>query len=347
VTTFLTQIQGSGTGQYFADQNNQPYLVRWDTVWALITNAGNSGGATTYQTDMDNYCSIRSSLGFNGFLSTPTGTTQSGGPSNNGHTWDGVAPFSSPGVLNNTFWTRVDYLLNSAQSNGMTVVLNVAFTYAFAPGCPLDASVWTNTQYQNYGTALGGRYKNQANLVWEFGDDYDEYSVDYDTQFNAILTGIRGAGDTHLISIENINECTSRYAQDGSEGFDWGIASAQFDWCYSYNTAYNAVEDAYTEAAAHSVPSICVCKMDGWYDNEWFGNTPTESVELYGRKWAWWSLSSGSRGTMYGNGDLYPWPTGVIASGLAGSSPGSQYMQPAALDSIWNTFASFPGWHRP
>jgi hypothetical protein len=342
---FLTSIAGSGTGQYFADENSLPYLVRWDTVWALVTNAGNSGGATTWQSDIDGYCAARAGQGFNGFLVTTTGLPQSGGPNLDGSTWDGVAPFTSPGVLNDPYWQRVDYLLNAAAVRGMTVVLNVMFTYAMGTsGACLFG--WTNPQFTAYGTALGNRYGSQANFIWEFGDDYDPGSVNRDTAFSACLTGIRGTGDTHLISIENLNEGTSRYSLDGTTSWSWGISNAQLNWCYSYGAAYLAVEDAYKEAAAHSTTSLLTCKMDGWYDNQWQGATPSESIELFGRKWVWWSLSSGSRGTMYGNGDLYSWPSGALASGLPGASPGAQYIQPAALNAAWNAFASLQGWNR-
>ena len=83
--------------------------------------------------------------------------------------------------------------------------------------------------------------------------------------------------------------------------------------------------------------------MDGWYDNE--GTSVTESMELYGRKSYWWALSSGSRGFMYGQEPLCRWNANALSSGLAGPSPGSQYMQPGAIKTILDTFASFPGWH--
>ena len=37
-----------------------------------------------------------------------------------------MAPFTSPCVLNSTYWTRVDYLLTTAASYGFT-----GFLYAF------------------------------------------------------------------------------------------------------------------------------------------------------------------------------------------------------------------------
>ena len=344
---FLTGTAGSGEALYFTDQYNNPYMVQWETVWALIVNAGNSGGGTTYQSDMAGYCAARSAQGFNGILVTPTNTTEGGAPSDNGNTWDGVAPFSSPGVLNNTFWIRLDYLLAQALSYGMTVCVNAMMSYSLYHTVGAIYG-WTNTQYQNYGAAVGARYASQANLVWEVGDDYGDAifgGQTYDTQFSSFLTGLRGAGANQLISIENQSDSSSRYSDDGSTSYTWGIANAQFNWCYSYNTSYNAVEDSYTEAAAHSVTSLCNVKMDGQYDNQWGGVTPTESIELYWRKWAWWALSSGSRGFMYGNGDLFSWPSGAIAGTLLTANPGASYVKPAALATAWSSFGQMDGWH--
>jgi hypothetical protein len=61
---FLTSVAGTGTAQYFADENGFPYLLRWDSIWGLIVAAGNSGGATTWQSDMDNYCAARAGQGW-------------------------------------------------------------------------------------------------------------------------------------------------------------------------------------------------------------------------------------------------------------------------------------------
>ena len=347
---FLHGTAGTGTGQYFTDQNGQPYLLRWDTVWNLIVNAGNSGGATTWQSDMDGYCAARAAEGFNGFLTTPVATSSAipGAPFVNGNTWDGVAPFSSPGALNGVFWARVDYLLNSAQASGLTVVMNVGYTYSlFDTGAPLNA--WTTGQFQSYGAAVGARYSSVPNLIWEVGDDYggswDGGLNGFDAQFNAFLTGLRSSGAAQMISVENMSEGSSRYPIDLAQTYAWGVANAQFDWIYSYDVAYTAIENAYGEAAAKSVPNLAVVKMDGWYDNQYNGGTLTESVELFARKWIWWTLSAGSRGAMYGQNELYQWPVNALSSGLASASPGSQYMQPAALNLAWNTLASFTGWH--
>ena len=49
-------------------------------------------------------------------------------------------------------------------------------------------STWGTTQYQQYGAALGARYKNQPNLMWLFGDD--SFLGNFDSFWTAFLTGL-------------------------------------------------------------------------------------------------------------------------------------------------------------
>ena len=338
---FLTGIAGSGTGQYFTDQYGAPYLIRWDSVWGLIAQAGSAGAPVTWQSDMTGYCAARSAEGFNGFITTPTSSGQVTGNAADGDTWDGVAPFSAPGVLNDTFWQRVDYLLSTAASYGLTVLLDAVMTYATVSGGCLSG--WTTTQYQAYGAALASRYAGTPNLVWHTGDDYNEApgATLTDADLTAWLAGVRGTGDTRLVSIENAAESTSRKSLDGSTTYSWGTANAQYNYCYTYNTGYDAVEIAYQEASP-----LAVCQMDGWYDNDSGEGGTTEPPELFMRKLVWWALSSGSRGYQYGNADLWYWPADALASGLVSASPGDLYMQPAALNTILDTFAGLAGWHQ-
>ena len=331
---YLTSVAGSGTGQYYADQYGQPYMIRWDTMWNIIPNAGNSGGATTWQSDMDAFCAIRSGQGFNGFEATTTSVPAIGSINEDGRTWDGILPFvgGDPSVLTATFWDRVDYLVASAASYGMTFCINPFFRYSYTDsGGALNGC--TTTQAGNYGAAVGARYADAVNVVWSVGDDYEG---DFDSTLTAFLNGLRGAGAGQLISVENHSESTSRFFIDSSTATPWGTSNAQFQWCYSYNTTYNAIEYAYTEASP-----LPVARMDGYYQNQALP-TLTEGARLYLRKATWWALSSGSRGFNMGRQDTFPWPVNIVSSGLLASNT----FDNSDLKTIWNIFSSLQGWHQ-
>ena len=57
------------------------------------------------------------------------------------------------------------------------------------------------------------------------------------------------------------------------------------------------------------------------------------------RDLAWWALSSGSRGYIYGSEATWQWGSGALAAVTSGNFPGTD--QPV----IWDTFEALTGWH--
>ncbi len=323
MASFLTSIAGSGTGQYPADASGSPWMFKGDFSWSLVTNSGQGGaGGGTWQQDMTSYCATRSSQGFNLLYCDIVNCSILGGPNDNGETFDGVLPFTGGvvGALNNTYWDRVDYLVSTAASYGMTCQFNVAPTETFSGGCVFNTA--TTGQCTSYGAALAARYGSASNIFWAFGDDY--FST-YDTQYQAILNALRSGGDNHLCTIENFVECDSRYYAYNGSSQAWGLANAQVNLIYTYNAAYVNVEYGYTETSP-----VCVALLDGWWDA---ANTD------FMRNLAWWALSSGSRGQNYGNSAIAYTPSGFIA---ALTTNPDDYAQAA----YWSIFSGFPGWHR-
>src|SRR5512142_1753856 len=153
-------------------------MVKGDSAWALLSNAGVTSGHTPAQ-DITGYLTVRQSQGFNAFVVAVPGGPNSGSINANGNTQDSIAPFTSPGVLNAAYWARVDYMLTQAAAYGFTVFMDVMFAQAVdqSPGPLLG---WTDAQYTAYGTALGTRYGTTPNLVWFFGNDWNgDFATSY------------------------------------------------------------------------------------------------------------------------------------------------------------------------
>ena len=320
MTSFFTQVLGSGVNQYPADASGNPWMFKGDFCWGLVTNSGQGGaGGGTYQQDMTNYLSTRWNQGYNQAYCTLVNCTALGGPNDNGATFDGVVPFTGGvvGTLNNTYWNRVDYLVSAAQSQGMTMMLNVAPTEAFNAGCVFASA--TTGQCTNYGAALAARYGSAPNVWWSFGDDY--FST-YDTQYTAILDALRSGGDTHPCTIENFTEADSRYYPYDGSTQAWGLANADVSLVYSYNTQYTNVEAAYTEASP-----VCVALLDGWWDNG------TD----FDRNQFWWSMSSGSRGRYYGNAGSISYTQAGFISDLSSDTNG------ILQGTYWDIFSGLGG----
>lgn len=321
---FATSVGGSGTGSYLQDQFSNPWLMRGDFSWALVTNAGQGGsGGGTWQADMTNYLAARAGQGFNMVYCTLLNCTALGGPANSGATFDGVVPFTGGiGVLTSAYWARVDYLVTTAAAYGFTCLFNICPSEVSGAGCVMASA--TTGNYTTYGAALGARYASAANILWTFGDDY--YGGN-DTNLSACLTALRGAGDSHLVSIENFMDADSRYYAYNGSSNAWGLANAQWNWCYSYTCQYVDVMYAYTEPS----PGPPVILNDGLWDDYGADNQ---------RRNIWWALSSGSRGYCYGSDATAYTPSGFIAA------VGSPADSSASVGAYWAAFASFTGWHK-
>jgi len=316
LSNYITDLASRTGISYFVDSRGNPRLIMGDAVWALMGNAGrwNSGN---WQGDFDTFTATRAAQGFNILYGKPIGTTQSGNLDNFGKTFDGLYPFQggtpSTGVsganpssgLTAAFWARIDYFLNSCVLNGITVMMNAIgydsdFEGASGPLVGKPSSEW-----QAYGAALGARYANQPNLIWHLADDY--FGGSSDTLISAFMTGVRGAGDTHLVGIENMPESDCRQTFDSTPATcAWGTSNAQYNFVYSYNQEYYAVEQSYAETSP-----ITVFKGDGYF---YQGNSTYSTFDRGFRQAGWWALAAGARGRIDGSESIWQWASTAQAS---------------------------------
>lgn len=294
---YITGISADGT--YFVDQNNNPRLMCGEDIWALVVNGGRWGG--TCQTDIDDYLSARGGQGYNTaeVLAYSDPDANMSFVHTDGRDWDGLWPFISTNDpssgLNNAFWVKRDYLLTSAATYGFTVVMNITGTTTGQTGSLTYG--WTDQQWTDYGTNLATRYLGVPNLFWIMGD---EYSGGFDTQYSLLVSAIRAAGDNRPLSLQSVEETTSRThidtAGDGTPT-DWGATNAQYNWCYSYNVSYTPIEVGKTETPA--IPTI-------WGDGGYLTSDSGTELDTE-RNQLWWCLSSGGSGFSTGDNNIYPW----------------------------------------
>jgi hypothetical protein len=340
--SYITGLAGGSQG-YFADSNGTPRLFLADEAWGVPSGAGqfysgpSYGYANAWQNDMANFLTVRANQGFTVITADPYGNSIHGG-NDNGTTWDGVAPFTTPfNVFNSSFWTRIDFFISFAATVGITVNLNVAYTYDWGTAGNGDGSgtlftSMTGAQATAYGVALGNRYGSTPNLIWMFGDDY---SQTLDTLFTDIMTGIQSTGDTHAASIEYYPSGTTSHrdlsAPTGGTPFTWGSAYATYNWVYYYWSSYYGVEEAYADPAA-PLPVI-------WADGFFYGDAGSPYDERIMRNMVWWALSSGARGCTTGSDAVFPWNAGS-QSALTSET----WFAQQALN-VRKAFESLPGWH--
>ena len=101
-------------------------------TWGIIVNAGawtGGGSPVNYQTEMTNFLSARSAQGVTVVMTDPVWSESPNTESSSGNTWDSVTPLAggstdpSTAALNSSFWTRVDYLIATAATYGITIGL--------------------------------------------------------------------------------------------------------------------------------------------------------------------------------------------------------------------------------
>ncbi|MEO6509980.1 MAG: DUF4038 domain-containing protein, partial [Nocardioides sp.] len=239
--------------------------------------------------------------GFNGVLTLAVGGAS--GSNQNGTTWDGIAPFSGAiGDLNNAYWTRVDQFIDAMAAQGLTVILNLASSYAEASGGALTGLNPSNGAA--YGTAIGRRYQGRPNIVYEFGVDDFGYA---DGDHQAIADAIRATGDTHLITVQYMAESNSRTDSSSQRIGTFGAdADVDYDEIYSYNASYLETQRDY-QLGGPTRPTLFA---NGHYDQSGTNDHFDWHVMADNLGWA---LTSGSKGSYYGSEATWQWGSGAYA----------------------------------
>jgi hypothetical protein len=290
-TSSVYPLHPSANGRYMLDASNAPFLIIGDAPHSILAKLNNSDAAT-YLTD-------RGQRGFNALWiellcdSYTFGYGNEGTP-NYGRDINGNNPFTATlaggyydlTTPNEAYWSHVDFIVQTAAANG----LQCLFT-------PLDQGGWTQTSLTNgvarctqYGQFLGNRYKNYPNIIWNFGNDFQQWRTQLnDAVILAIADGLRSADSNHLITIE----------------LDYSISESQDDpnWIPRINT--NGVYTYYPTYAetyvAYNKPTVMpVLFLEENYENE--GNVGELGTPFVLRHQEYWSLTAGAlAGHMYGS----------------------------------------------
>ncbi len=328
---FLTKV--SRNGRYFLDQRRRPVMLKGDTVWGLVFNAGRWGNGTTWRSDIKNYIAARAASGYNAVYVAALGNTVNEGRYDSGAAWDGVSPWvggsassigPNVGTLNDAYWHRVDYLLSTAKAAGITVMLDIVYGDDIwedgRPGAMSEhGELPSDAQMRTYGRMLGHRYKRFPNLIWMIGGDYFGNA---DAKVAITLKAIRATGSKQLISVEN---------WDKSSSYSTGLGRHFAQWAdvYSYAPTYRWCEKAWAQKKR---PVVWV---DGYYDQD-----AGASNDLLYRQEVGWALTSGGRGSVYGAEGLWGWSSGSLKMARHPDAAARQMV------TAWRAVSKLPRWFR-
>jgi hypothetical protein len=286
-------LRPSANHRYVVDSNNVPFLIIGDAPHSILAKLNNAD-ATTYLTD-------RGNRGFNALWiellcdDYTFGYGTEGETPNYGRDVNGNNPFTSTlagsnyydlTTPNEAYWSHVDFIVQTAAANG----LQCLFT-------PLDQGGWTQTSLANdvarclqYGQFLGNRYKNSPNIIWNLGNDFQNWRNPLnEAPILAIVDGIRSADLNHLITIQ----------------LDFPASESQDDVNFIPRINTNGVYTYYPTYAecyvAYNKPTIMpVLFLEENYEGE--NNLCELGTPSILRRQEYWSLTAGAlAGHMYGS----------------------------------------------
>jgi len=273
---------GAG-GRYLVDGLGAPFLIISDSPQGMLVCLSTS--------QMDTYFSTRASQGFNAAqCHIICGTTFGGGSNTDYETYDSITPFTSQGDISTpreTYFARLDTLIETAYEYGITVFLNAAEM--------VDAhDLWKdngNTKCYNWGAYLGNRYKDNLNIVWMVGNDFQDWTTDTDsvTALINIMNGIQSVDFTHNLYTAWLDYFVS--ASRDSEDFE---AESTIDFGYTYYIAYDKIGTEYALA-----PAMPVWLGETYYENETILGLACTDLIL--RKQQYGAMLAGACGITYMN----------------------------------------------
>jgi hypothetical protein len=293
-----------GGGRYLVDASGQPFLLQGDAAWSMIVQLNDA--------DLEQYLSSRAAKGFNTLLVSIIEHHFSANPPQDVF---GNAPFTTAGDFstpNPAYFAHVDAVLERARAHGFLVLLTFAYLgfQGGNEGWYAELSAQSTATLQGYGSFLGARYKNQTNIIWVAGGDYNPPNKDI---VRAIKDGIRSQDTGHLFTVH----CAPEF---GALQYWAGDSWVDLDNVYTYGDVAAASAAAYARSTA---PFFLI---ESTYENEHGVSARTLRGQAYG------ALLAGAMGQVFGNApiwcfgpsDCFNW-VGALAWKGQLDSPGSRH----------------------
>lgn len=290
-------LKSEATHRFLTDSTGAPFLIVADSPHTILANIGG--------TNIDYYITNRANQGFNSLwieclADAYVQAFGAEGSANYGKDAYNQNPFTSTlsggyydlTTPNEAYWTNLDAVLTKAGNSGLQGILT-----------PLDEGGWTQTALRNgtngcysYGQFLGNRYKNVTNILWNMGNDFQEWgTATNEACIRAIADGIHNKDSNHLMTIQLAYELSESLMDTNW----WGIID--IDGVYSYFPTYGETYQAYNRT--NNLPTLF---LEGHYEGESNGGAGELGTPAIVRRQAYWGIMAGGlAGTMYGRGTVW------------------------------------------
>lgn len=200
----LTDLRVSKNGRFLVHRDNTRFFPIADTAWGI--------GWKLKRKQVEQYLQHRKDQKFNtialiafpgveGKVVIPNVYGDHAFQISSHGTWDPQHPITTPGKnpedsAQYDYWDHLEYIIDTAESKGMTVVLLPAWGVYVAgnwgKGKPTRDTIFDTTRGYQYSRWIGERFKNKTNLIWMIGGDRNAVykDKDYRNVFRAMAEGV-------------------------------------------------------------------------------------------------------------------------------------------------------------
>jgi hypothetical protein len=277
-------LKQSADHRSLVDQNGAPFLITGDAPQAMV------GNLSVKQAKF--FIKDRAQYGINALWVNLLCNSYTACNSD-GTTFDGIAPFTTPGDLstpNPAYFDRAGEMLQAAAAKNMVVLLDPIETGGWLP--VLDDN--GEAKARAYGQFLGNRFKDQPNIVWLSGNDFQSWRDPSQNKLvRAVMRGLAETDPNHLQTIE-LDYYVSASLEDAALRPLLGL-----DAVYTYRPTYAEELTEYKRTAF--APTFLV---EANYEFEHNGGTDGGTTQNL-RRQEWWTATSGTTGQLYAS--AYSW----------------------------------------
>jgi hypothetical protein len=277
-------LKPSADNRYLVDQNEVPFLMIGDAPQAMV------GNLSVRQAKI--FIKNRAKYGVNALWVNLLCDSYTACNSD-GTTFDGLAPFTTPGDLstpNPAYFDRAKEMLDAAAAKGMVVLLDPIETGGWLG--VLDAN--GTAKARKFGEFLGARFKDTPNIIWMSGNDFQSWrDPSQNALVRAVMKGLAAKDPGHIQTAE-LDYYVSATLDDASLK-----PIVALDAVYTYRPTYAE------ELAEYKRPSFRpTFLVEANYEFEQNGGTDGGSTQNLRRE-EWWTATSGTTGQLYGS--AYSW----------------------------------------